>query len=100
MGRADQSTKVRGLFVHPSHVGELVRRHPVVRRARLVVSRPQDLDVMTLRAEVSPEDRPRLAEALAGTLRDLTQLRAEVELVDLRALPNDGKVIDDQRPVG
>ncbi|HVP59036.1 MAG TPA: AMP-binding protein [Myxococcaceae bacterium] len=100
MGRADQSTKVRGLFVHPSHVAELVRRHPVVRRARLVVTRPGDLDVMTLRVEVEPQDRPRLAEALVATLRDLTQLRSEVELVDRGALPNDGKVIDDQRPVG
>ena len=100
MGRADQSTKVRGLFVHPSHVAELVRRHPVVRRARVVVTRPEDLDVMTLRAEVSPEDRPGLRETLVTTLRDLTQLRAEVELVDLRTLPNDGKVIDDHRPVG
>jgi phenylacetate-CoA ligase len=99
MGRADQSTKVRGLFVHPSHVAELVRRHPEVRRARVVVTRPQDLDVMTLRAEVTPEDRPGLREALAATARELTQLRAEVELVDLRSLPNDGKVIDDQRPV-
>ena len=100
MGRADQSTKVRGLFVHPSHLAELVRRHPVVRRARVVVTRPGDLDVMTLRAEVGPEDRPRLGEALVATLRELTQLRAEVELVDLHSLPNDGKVIDDQRPVG
>jgi phenylacetate-CoA ligase len=82
MGRADQSTKVRGLFVHPSHVAELLRRHPVVRRARLVVTRPGDLDVMPLRAEVAPEARPRLAEALAATTRDLTQLRAEVELVE------------------
>jgi phenylacetate-CoA ligase len=100
MGRADQSTKVRGLFVHPSHLAELVRRHPVVRRARLVVTRPGDLDVMTLRAEVAPEDRPRLAEALAATMRELTQLRGEVELVEAYSLPNDGKVIDDQRPVG
>ena len=100
MGRADQATKVRGLFVHPSHLAELVRRHPVVRRARVVVTRPGDLDVMTLRAEVAPDDRPRLAEALVATLRDLAQVRAEVELVDLHSLPNDGKVIDDQRPVG
>jgi phenylacetate-CoA ligase len=100
MGRADQSTKVRGLFVHPSHVAELIRRHPVVHRARLMVTRPGDLDVMTLRAEVAPEDRSRLAEALATTLRDLTQLRGEVELVDQYSLPNDGKVIDDHRPVG
>ncbi len=82
MGRADQSTKVRGLFVHPSHVAELGRRHPAVRRARLVVTRRADLDAMTLRAEVEPQDRPGLAEALVRTLRELTQLRAEVELVD------------------
>ncbi len=100
MGRADQSTKVRGLFVHPSHLAELVRRYPVVRRARLVVTRPGDLDVMTLRAEVAPEDRSRLAEALSATMRELTQLRGEVELVEAYSLPNDGKVIDDQRPVG
>jgi len=100
MGRADQSAKVRGLFVHPSHVADLVRRHPGVRRARVVITRPQDLDVMTLRAEVEPQERPRLAEALVATMRELTQLRAEVELMDAGALPNDGKVIDDQRPVG
>ncbi len=100
MGRADQSTKVRGVFVHPSHLAELGRRHPVVRRARVVVTRRADLDAMTLRAEVEPQDRPGLAEALVRTLRELTQLRAEVELVDTGALPNDGKVIEDQRPVG
>ena len=100
MGRADQSTKVRGLFVHPSHVAELVRRHPEVRRARIVVSRREDLDEMMLRAEVTPEERTGLREALARTVRDLMQLRADVELVDLRSLPNDGKVIKDQRPVG
>ena len=100
MGRADQSTKVRGLFVHPSHVAELVRRHPEVRRARVVVTRRDDLDEMMLRAEVTPEARTGLRDALAKTMRELTQLRADVDLVDLRSLPNDGKVIDDQRPVG
>jgi phenylacetate-CoA ligase len=100
MGRADQSTKVRGLFVHPSHLAELVRRHPEVRRARIVVTRRDDLDEMMLRAEVTPEARTGLREALARTVRDLMQLRADVELVDLQTLPNDGKVIDDQRPVG
>jgi len=101
MGRADQSTKVRGLFVHPSHVAELVRRHPEVKRARVVVTRPADLDVMLLRAEVGPAERAaRLGEALAGTLKEVTQLRGEVELVEVGSLPNDGKVIDDQRPVG
>jgi phenylacetate-CoA ligase len=99
MGRADQSTKVRGLFVHPSHVAELVRRHPEVKRARIVVTRRDDLDEMALRAEVTPEGRTGLREALGKTVRDLTQLRADVELVDLQSLPNDGKVIEDLRPV-
>lgn len=98
MGRADQSTKVRGLFVHPSQMAELMRRHPEVKRVRLVVSRPGDLDVMTLRAEVEPERRHGLADALVTALRDLTQLRGEVELVGPGSLPNDGKVIEDTRP--
>jgi phenylacetate-CoA ligase len=100
MGRADQSTKVRGMFVHPSQLAELQRRHPELKRVRLVVSRPGDLDVMTLRAEVEPEKRGALAAALVTTLRDLTQLRGEVELVEPGSLPNDGKVIEDSRPVG
>jgi len=100
MGRADQSTKVRGLFVHPGQMAELVRRHPEVKRVRLVVTRQADLDVMTLRAEVEPEKRGAVASALAAALRELTQLRGEVELVEPGSLPNDGKVIEDTRPVG
>jgi len=65
-----------------------------------VLARRDDVDEMKVRAEVTPESRTGLREALARTVRELTQLRAEVELVDLRSLPNDGKVIDDQRPVG
>jgi phenylacetate-CoA ligase len=99
MGRADQSAKVRGMFVHPSQVAELMRRHPELKRVRLVVTRPGDLDVMTLRAEVEPERRGALATELVTTLRDLTQLRGEVELVEPGSLPNDGKVIEDTRPV-
>lgn len=100
MGRADQSTKVRGVFVHPSQLADLVNRHPELKRVRLVVSRPGDLDVMTLRAEVEPERRGALATAVVATLRELTQLRGEVELVAPGSLPNDGKVIEDTRPVG
>jgi hypothetical protein len=59
-----------------------------------------DLDVMTLRAEVEPQERPGLGQALAATVKEITQLRAEVELVDPGALPNDGRVIEDARPVG
>jgi len=91
---------VRGMFVHPSQLAELQRRHPELKRVRLVVSRPGDLDVMTLRAEVEPEKRGALAAALVTTLRDLTQLRGEVELVEPGSLPNDGKVVEDTRPVG
>lgn len=96
LGRADQSVKVRGLFVHPPQVAEVARRHPPVRRARLVVGRSGERDEMRLLCEVAdcPAD---LAAALAETVRAVTGLRAEVELVEPGALPNDGKVIDDRR---
>jgi phenylacetate-CoA ligase len=99
LGRADQTAKVRGMFVHPSQVAEIVRRHPEVKRARLVISGEMANDRMALRAEV--DGRPEgLAERIAGTARDVTKLRAEVELLAAGSLPNDGKVIDDQRQVG
>jgi phenylacetate-CoA ligase len=96
LGRADQTAKVRGMFVHPSQVAEIVRRHPEVVRARLVVSGEMANDQMTLRAEVAqaPEG---LAGAIAGSVRDVTKLRAEVEFIVPGALPNDGKVIEDAR---
>lgn len=99
MGRADQTAKVRGMFVHPSQVAEVLRRHPVVGRARLVVEGEMANDRMTLVAEcaAAPEG---LAEALAGSLRDVTKLRGEVSLVRPGELPNDGKVIDDLRKPG
>ncbi len=100
MGRADQTTKVRGMFVHPGQVQDAVRRHaPTVGRARLVVvDGSAGRDEMRLLCEVeSGKSRDGLAEALADTVRGLTGLRAEVELVASGSLPNDGKVIDDQR---
>ena len=99
MGRADQSTKVRAMFVTPAQVNEIVRRHAEVLRARLVVSGEPGADEMTLRCEVH-ERRPGLAAALVASIRDVTKLRGEVELVAPGALPNDGKVIDDQRKYG
>jgi phenylacetate-CoA ligase len=99
MGRADQSTKVRALFVTPGQVSEIVRRHPEVKRARLVVEGEAGNDRMTLRCEVS-EKSPNLAEAIVGTIRDVTKLRGEVELVAAGSLPNDGKVIEDLRKYG
>lgn len=96
LGRADQTAKVRGMFVHPSQVAEVARRHPEVLKARLVVEGEMANDRMRLRAECG--ERPAgLAEALAQTLRDVTKLRGEVELCAPGTLPNDGKVIEDAR---
>lgn len=97
LGRADQTTKVRGMFVHPSQVAEVVKRHPGVRRARLIVEGEMANDRMTLHAEVvQPGDDP-LADHLAASVRDVTKLRAEVSLVAPGSLPNDGVVIEDKR---
>jgi phenylacetate-CoA ligase len=96
LGRADQTAKVRGMFVHPSQVAEVVRRHPEVQRARLVVSGEMANDAMLLRVEVA--GRPDgLADAIAASVRDVTKLRSDVQLCAPGALPNDGKVIDDAR---
>ena len=97
LGRADQSAKVRGMFVHPSQVGEIVRRHPAVSRARLVIERPAAADVMTLLVETTAQNE---AEAIAATAQSVTKLRTAVSCVDTGSLPNDGKVIDDRRPIG
>jgi len=96
MGRADQTAKVRGMFVHPSQVAEVLRRHAGVTRARLVVEGEMANDRMTLRLEVAgaPDG---LGEAVAHTVRDVTKLRCDVELVTPGSLPNDGKVIEDAR---
>ncbi len=96
LGRADQTTKVRGMFVHPSQVAEVVRRHPALLRARLVVEGEMANDRMTLKVEVAgtPEG---LAERVAHSVRDVTKLRADVELLAPGSLPNDGKVIEDAR---
>ena len=99
MGRADQSTKVRAMFVTPAQVNDVTRRHPEVLRARLVVEGEAGNDRMTLKCEA--RDRPAgLAEAIVASIRDVTKLRGEVELVPPGSLPNDGKVIEDQRKYG
>ena len=96
LGRADQTTKVRGMFVHPGQVAEVLRRHPEIRRARLVVEGEMANDRMTLKVEVAhaPDG---LASAVAASVRDVTKLRAEVVLAAPGSLPNDGKVIEDAR---
>ena len=96
MGRADQSTKVRAMFVTPTQVNELLRRHPEVLRARLVVEGEAGNDHMTLKCELR-ERRAGLEEAIVASIRDLTKLRGEVELLAPGSLPNDGKVIEDLR---
>ena len=96
MGRADQTTKVKGMFVHPSQVAEVVRRHAEIMRARLVVGSAGNQDVMTLRCESEAGD-PGLADAIAATVREVCKLRGEIEIVAPGSLANDGKVIEDAR---
>jgi phenylacetate-CoA ligase len=96
MGRADQTAKVRGMFVYPSHVADIVRRHREVAKARLVVQGEMASDRITLQVEVA--HRPEgLADRIAGSIREVTKLRSDVELLPPGTLPNDGKVIEDAR---
>jgi phenylacetate-CoA ligase len=96
MGRADQTTKVKGMFVRPEQIAEIARRHPELGRLRLVVRREGEADAMTLRCECgSPGEA--LRDQLAASLRAVTKLGGSVELVPSGALPNDGKVIVDER---
>jgi phenylacetate-CoA ligase len=99
MGRADQTTKIKGMFVHPAQVAEIGKRHPELGRLRLVVTRAGEQDAMTLMAECIAPAAP-LQEALVASLRAVTKLGGEVKLVTPGSLPNDGKVIADERPVG
>jgi phenylacetate-CoA ligase len=96
MGRADQTTKVRGMFVHPGQVAAVAKRFPQVLRARLVVSGEMASDQMVLQVETA-ETAEGLALQLADTLREVTKLRGEVQMVAPGSLPNDGKVIEDAR---
>jgi phenylacetate-CoA ligase len=98
MGRADQTTKVKGMFVRPEQIAEIGRRHPQVGRLRLIVTRAGEQDTMTLDAETA-EAADALARALAETLQAVTKVRGTVNLVAPGSLPNDGKVIVDERPV-
>ena len=96
LGRADQTTKVKGMFVHPEQVAEVAKRHAGLGRVRLVVGRAGEQDTMTLRAEAAGDDAG-LKAKLAETLQAVTKLKGEVELVAPGTLPNDGKVIADER---
>jgi len=96
MGRADQTTKVKGMFVRPEQIAEIGKRHPELGRLRLVVTRAGEADVMTLKAEAANPDA-KLLEAVSATLRSVTKLTGNVAWVAPQSLPNDGKVISDER---
>jgi phenylacetate-CoA ligase len=96
LGRADQTTKIRGMFVHPGQVAEIARRFPDIVRARLVVSGEMANDVMTLKVETRGA-APGLPERIGEAIRDVTKLRGDVVIVEAGTLPNDGKVIEDAR---
>jgi phenylacetate-CoA ligase len=95
LGRADQTTKVRGMFVHPEQVSDILRRHRSIVRARLVVERPASADEMTLLVEMAApaEDAAQIAE----TVQAVTKLRGGVSRVPAGSLPADGKLIEDRR---
>ncbi len=96
MGRADQSCKVRGMFVHAKLVGEIVGRHPEVAKARFVITNPDNRDQMTLKVEAEKGDAA-LLDAVKQSVTTVTKLRGEVEIVAPGSLPNDGIVVEDAR---
>ena len=97
MGRADQTAKVRGMFVHPEQVAEIVRRHKSIIRARLVIERPASADQMSLHIEMG--EPAESVAAITESAQAVTKLRAEIVRVPEGSLPNGGKVIEDRRPV-
>ena len=96
MGRADQTVKVKGMFVHPRQIAEIATRHPDLQRLRLVVNRSDEQDTMTLLAEHGAPDAA-IENAVAATLQSLTKLKGAVRLIAPGTLPNDGKLIADER---
>ena len=98
MGRADQTAKVRGMFVHPSQVASVVSRHDELLRARLVIGRVDNQDVMTLKCEIENHQES-IEQLVEQSVREICKLRADIELCPAGALPNDGVVIEDARPL-
>ena len=102
LGRADQTTKIKGMFVHPGQVQEIVRKHPQIERARVVVSGNIGNEEMSVLCELkvntdTVSDLTALNAAIVQSTRDITKLRATVRFTDQNALPVDGKVIEDAR---
>jgi phenylacetate-CoA ligase len=100
MGRADQTTKVKGMFVHPGQIAEVAKRHPELGRVRLSVRREAEQDVMTLAAECDGVQTSGLTDSVAASLQAVTKLKGRVDLVAPGTLPNDGKIIADERSIG
>ena len=100
LGRADQTTKVKGMFVHPEQVAEVAKRHPGLGRVRLVVGRQGEQDTMRIKVEATAGADAGLAQRIAETVQAVTKLKSEVEIVPPGSLPNDGKVIADERTYG
>jgi len=99
MGRADQTAKIRGMFVRPTQVAEVLRQHPELIKGRLVVERINDADSMVLQCELAAGVSAPPAEEIVATIRKICNLRGEVVFVSAGTLANDGKVIDDLRPI-
>ncbi len=99
MGRADQRTKVKGMFIDPAQIDAVAKKHPGLGRLRLIVTRENEADTMVLRVESVGLGRE-LADEIEASLRSSTNLKGKVELVPVGSLPNDGKVISDERPIG
>ena len=100
MGRADQSAKVRGMFVHPSQIAEVLSRHSEALKGRLVLTRnDKGLDDACFQVETETAEQPGLSQTLTDSFQQITKLRAEISLCQPGSLSNDGKVIDDQRPI-
>jgi phenylacetate-CoA ligase len=97
MGRADQTTKVRGMFVHPHQIAEVAKRFAVIRRVRVMVENADGNDRMRVLCALVNGGSDALREEIEVAVRDVTKLRGDVEFVELHALPNDGKVIEDAR---
>jgi phenylacetate-CoA ligase len=98
MGRADQTTKIKGMFVHASQVDEVLKAHGGISRIRLVVSRVNEQDALVVKAETASPETVGLADAIAQTVQKVCKVRGVVELVATGSLPNDGLVIADERP--
>lgn len=96
MGRADQTTKIKGMFVHPEQVDKISKRHSEIIKSRLVVTNPDNVDVLSLHCECSSSSTA-LADAIQNSIREVTKLRGLVSIVEPGSLPNDGIVIDDCR---